>query len=335
MASRGDLISASLADIDEARVLGAEVYYPHTVGVIAAGDPFCMRLSVRTFGPITVGMLQYDAPVRITTGPLEDGYQINVPTAGPIQMAFGADRMVATPSLAAVHSPELPTSIVGLGSQSMMGVKIARAAMDRALERLLGHRLVAPLTLHQSLVLDHGPGVDLWRVLSLLGDQLRDVDAARSEDDVGASLFDFSPFAESLAQSVITGLLYAQPHNYTDELSRPATMGGPAAIRAAITYIEERAGEPIAVSDIAEHVGLGVRSLQQGFGKHVESTPMAYLRHVRLRGTHQALVEGDPSTTSVATIASGWGFFHLGRFAGQYRDAFGEAPSDTLRKSSG
>jgi hypothetical protein len=33
-------------------------------------------------------------------------------------------------------------------------------------------------------------------------------------------------------------------------------------------------------------------------------------------------------------VASRWGFMHFGRFAQQYRQLFGEAPSQTLRLSN-
>ena len=40
-----------------------------------------------------------------------------------------------------------------------------------------------------------------------------------------------------------------------------------------------------------------------------------------------------PRTTlvTVTDVAMAYGFFELGRFAGRYRHAFGEAPSRTLR----
>jgi len=36
---------------------------------------------------------------------------------------------------------------------------------------------------------------------------------------------------------------------------------------------------------------------------------------------------------SVSASAARWGLFHLGRFARQYREKFGELPSETLNRS--
>jgi hypothetical protein len=46
---------------------------------------------------------------------------------------------------------------------------------------------------------------------------------------------------------------------------------------------------------------------------------------------HDALCAANPRTTTVTDIATAYGFFELGRFAGRYRNTFGEVPSRTLR----
>ena len=38
----------------------------------------------------------------------------------------------------------------------------------------------------------------------------------------------------------------------------------------------------------------------------------------------------DPSNEKVANVANRWGFWHLGQFAADYREQFGELPSHTL-----
>jgi AraC family ethanolamine operon transcriptional activator len=36
---------------------------------------------------------------------------------------------------------------------------------------------------------------------------------------------------------------------------------------------------------------------------------------------------------SVQSVAASWGFWHLSRFASDYRQMFGQLPSDTLRNA--
>ena len=47
-----------------------------------------------------------------------------------------------------------------------------------------------------------------------------------------------------------------------------------------------------------------------------------------------ALAEARPGEDTVTRIATDFGFFELGRFAGIYTSAFGERPSDTLRSGA-
>ena len=105
----------------------------------------------------------------------------------------------------------------------------------------------------------------------------------------------------------------------------------PAVVRRAQACIEANADQPLRLSDIADASGVGVRALQLAFRRHLGTTPMAYLRRVRLQHVRvdlRAAVPGD--NTSVASTARRWGFGNLSRFAGEYRDEFGELPSRTL-----
>ena len=73
------------------------------------------------------------------------------------------------------------------------------------------------------------------------------------------------------------------------------------------------------------------RALQYMFRKHLDMTPMEYLRRIRMDHAHRELLRSDPASTSVAVVAARWGFAHTGRFAGMYRLAYGVNPSDSLR----
>ncbi|UJW77807.1 AraC family transcriptional regulator (plasmid) [Rhizobium sp. SL42] len=64
-----------------------------------------------------------------------------------------------------------------------------------------------------------------------------------------------------------------------------------------------------------------------------DTTPSAYLHAIRLRGARGDLL-GPSNQETVKDICLKWGFFHFGRFSGAYREAYGEKPSDTKRRTA-
>ncbi|GAB7036472.1 MULTISPECIES: AraC family transcriptional regulator [Catenuloplanes] len=107
---------------------------------------------------------------------------------------------------------------------------------------------------------------------------------------------------------------------------------GPATVRRAIAYLEEHAADATTLADVATAARTGPRGLQAAFRRHLDTTPMAYLRRIRLERAHRDLLAADPAHgATVGAIARQWGFTHLGRFAAAYRDAYGTSPAETLR----
>lgn len=84
------------------------------------------------------------------------------------------------------------------------------------------------------------------------------------------------------------------------------------------------------VVEICRRVGVSERSLQYAFLAYVNCSPQAYLRMCRLNRVRATLRAADPRLTTVTDVATRFGFFHLGRFAQNYRRVFGELPSATL-----
>ncbi|MFB9447234.1 AraC family transcriptional regulator [Dactylosporangium vinaceum] len=139
--------------------------------------------------------------------------------------------------------------------------------------------------------------------------------------------------AEQVADTAATALLAVFPNTtMTTHHSAPTSPLHPAALRRAVSFMEDHAGDPITVSDIAAAAGITPRALQQGFARHHDTTPMAYLRRTRLERAHRDLQAADPTTgATVAAIAGRWGFAKAGNFATVYRRAYGRPPSRTLR----
>ena len=111
----------------------------------------------------------------------------------------------------------------------------------------------------------------------------------------------------------------------------PTTRTQPTALRRATTFIHENAHRDITLSDIAAAVNLTPRSVQYTFRRHLGTTPLEYLRRVRLDRAHRELQAADPRVDTVMAIAGRWGFTHAGRFSSVYKKAFGTPPSETLR----
>ena len=105
----------------------------------------------------------------------------------------------------------------------------------------------------------------------------------------------------------------------------------PGAIRDAIDIIEAGPHLPLTTSTLALQCHVSVRTLQEGFRRHVGMSPMAYLRQVRLARAHDELVASDADVTTATVIAYNWGFWNYGRFAAAYRRRYGCTPSETLR----
>lgn len=110
------------------------------------------------------------------------------------------------------------------------------------------------------------------------------------------------------------------------------TQTEPITLRRAVAFIHEHVQDPIGIDDIAKAAGLGPRGLQHSFRRYRATTPMAYLRLVRMLGAHRDLEMGDPSTgDTVGEIAAAWLFTNPGRFSVTYAHVFGRSPSHTLR----
>ena len=92
-----------------------------------------------------------------------------------------------------------------------------------------------------------------------------------------------------------------------------------------ISRLEERLA---AISGVAE------RTLAKHFQAFLGRAPLTYLRQLRLAAARERLLQGA-GPAAVTAVATRYGFTHFGRFSAQYRRAFGELPSSTLRQGSG
>lgn len=104
-------------------------------------------------------------------------------------------------------------------------------------------------------------------------------------------------------------------------------------VKVAEEYALSRNGADIYVTDLCRVTGVSERALEYAFKEVVGMTPMAFLTRLRLHRVRESLLEANPKSTTVASEALRWGFWHFGEFAHVYKSCFGELPSDTLLRA--
>jgi AraC-like DNA-binding protein len=316
------ILHFSSVDIDQARSALNRFYYPVAVGIPEGAEGFGLGMEVIQLGPLTVGQLSYASPLILAVAEI-DAYHVSMPTTGRMQARHGGHEVLADPSTAAVFGPGKPVYTVHDGNSAELAIKIERAALEQELAGLLGHPVEGPIDLPPAMDVSTGPSHSWSRLVRLLRDEL-----AHPESLIYQPLI-----AEQLRSSVLSGLLMSLSHRYHDELTGPVAAGPPRAIRRVVEAIHAEPEKPFTVADLAAIAGTSVRSLQEGFRRHLGCAPMVYLQQERLLRAHESLRRADPVRVTVAAIAHRWGFAHLGRFASAYRRRFGVPPSETLRSA--
>ena len=306
---------------EEAIHLCETAFYPHRLSVLGPSNSFGLTQRVTRMGPITVGEITYDTDVALNFDETRASYHVCVPLKGWLESRHRGQQLTSTPALAAIYRPdaEIAATRWPAGSRHL-AVKIDQFAVDRALETLVDGPLDSPIAFDAALPLTAGAAQDWVRLLLMVHRQL----------DYPDSLIRNPLVWDPLVESLIHGLLLVADHPYRQVLAAPASPGRPAAVRDAMDLIEAGPHLPLTTSALAKQCYVSVRTLQEGFQRHLGMSPMTYLRVVRLRRAHRDLRSADPAHTTVARIAHRWGFTHLGRFAAAHQRMYGQTPLQAL-----
>jgi AraC-like DNA-binding protein len=104
----------------------------------------------------------------------------------------------------------------------------------------------------------------------------------------------------------------------------------PGPIREILNHIEANWNQPIYLREMAKRYCISARAIQRYFATHESMTLTQYVAGIRLRHARHLLCNPTKQTT-VTGVAFLCGFLNPGHFSREYRDRFGELPSETLR----
>ncbi|MFG2843639.1 helix-turn-helix domain-containing protein [Kitasatospora sp. NPDC048296] len=309
------------SSVDELREIVSGRLSSHRLAVLGRQQ---LASCFRVFHEGGIGLydLCYGADVRLNTEELPDFYSVILPVTGDVRVRANG---VELPSALFVAGPGDQVSMEWDSRARNGALAVSRETVEQALAVRLGDLpRQAPRFRHHLDPAD--PAVHAWVELARHFMRFA-VSPLGRRSPLGLGHFE---------KLLVDGLLDAQPHSFSGPTADGARAMLPSALRRATAYCAEHAHEALSVGDIAQAARVGVRTLREGFRAHLDTTPLAYLREVRLDRVHHellAIADGRSSGT-VTEVACRWGFTHLGRFSAAYRRTYGHPPSETLGRSA-
>jgi AraC-like DNA-binding protein len=102
-------------------------------------------------------------------------------------------------------------------------------------------------------------------------------------------------------------------------------------VQLVIDYIEANLRNPLALENLVAISGTSASTLLRAFRRKTGKTPMSYIKQLRLERARQIFLS-NADDISVIKVIYDCGFGNTGHFSREYRELFGELPSDTLRR---
>jgi AraC-like DNA-binding protein len=307
-------------DLDEATDALGRVYVAAELTPIGTKS-VNMQMKAVQLPLFTAGYLGFGADITIRADEVT-AYYIDAPLSGRAVSRWRDGELVKTMTGSfAVFTPGTPCVLDWSGDCGQICLKVSEPQMRRQLETMLNGPVRQRITFARQFNLGTTAANDWYHLVRLLG---REVGRP-------GGLLNHRLALENLQLLLIQGLLQIQPHNYTEALTAGAHAASAAVAKRAIDLMHAQPEKPWSTAALARTTGVSARALQRAFERSDQPSPMMYLRRLRLHRVRAELAANAPGSVTVTTIAGRWGFLHLGRFASQYRQLFGETPSETLR----
>lgn len=313
-------MTLSTAHPDEAHQFLARMYASHAVRLKGRVDRFRFRFRDADLGEQGWSVMDHSHASVLTEIAPFGQVVVGRILDGSYSCRMGSDEVTVSRGDWIMINPDLPSDMAW-----SPGIRIAIARFDRAtLDRLtaglserdpdqpMRYPLSRARSSHHARALDQ---LDLY-VRSLLDNE---------------STRDSTLIRDQTSRLVAAHLLMAFPIARGGSEPQAGEHVGPASLRRALAFIDDHHDADIGLPEIARAARVSARALQHAFREHENTTPVAYLRRVRLASAHRDLWQADPGTgITVSDIAARWGFTNPGRFAAAYRQTYGHQPSRTL-----
>lgn len=304
------------SDPNEVRSLLLDVFDARYFDVRQDSRPFHVAWNYARLKQLDLGYAHYNSAVSVGIAGIDMVRQMFSLT-GSSSTAFGSRQFTSDPE----HSSLIPAGVEARVDRSAGHGELRLRIDATALKVKLGAIIGTPIARNLEFAAPDSPPEShrLPRLVMFLAGQL-DCEDAKIPDQVLAEY----------EQLVMVTFLTANRHNFSHLLERPQPAPGPWQVRLVEEYIEANWKMPLSIESLAAVTGGSARSIFKAFKEARGVSPMAFVKRVRL--THaRRMLQAPAEVTSVIDVAFQCGFLNPGHFARDYRLAFGELPSETLR----
>jgi AraC-like DNA-binding protein len=270
---------------------------------------------------IGLGFCAYGGAKTVVEFPESDFARLQIGLKGSAETILNGRAHAITERQSCVVSPGERNTIVFEPGYEQLILRINTVALDKTLTTLLGAKPGGVLKFDPVGPALQPTALVLRDLVMFLANQLNSTAAELP-----------SAVLLELEQALIVSFLSAHRHNFSELLERTGKEVAPRIVRLAEEYIEASWDRAITIEELASQTNVSIRALYAAFKKSRGYSPMTFAKTVRLRRAKQMLLEPN-QRTSVSAVASKCGLGNLGHFARDYREMFGELPSETLSRT--
>ena len=247
-----------------------------------------------------------------------------VPFRGRFRARSGQRQVTPQTGQLTIFSPDEPLALTQGEDCDRLTVYLSQGLIEEQLELMLGWTPQGPLFFDPS----PDPVRNGGRFLKTLMDE-----TLRPQEGSSFALPDEEEDYERFREALLEHMLLSLRHNYSQALAGLVPGGTlPADVKRVLEYIHAYPQRTPSLKRLVEVANVPGRTLIHHFNQFLQTSPVRYARDLRFERA-KAELERAGTSHSVGEVARLWGFSHLGRFATEYRQRFGESPSDTLRKN--
>lgn len=268
---------------------------------------------------MAIGTVSYGANVLINTSNLR-AYSISLPIQGKQILGVNGTNYISNSDKGLIVSnAELQDLAIDMDCKKYQ-VVIPEHSMQIVLGSLLHRSVDQPVVFNPEMDLKIDSAIGMW---------WQNIDHFLLLRSKYKGLTGLQVWSDDYESFLIKALLLSQENNYSALLSSLCNQQEPEYLRKVRNYIQQYAHEEIRIEDLQRLAGVSKSKLYDEFQQYYGTSPLSFLRKYRLQQIHKSLSTSTNKHFSISKLAFDWGFNHLGRFSQEYRDEFGENPSET------